>query len=502
MRVLFWYRGAESLGVQYLSSALKAAGHATALWFDPGLDATSYSDTELRFLRPLNRHDRLLRGAAAFDPDVVAFSVPSNLYPFAKAAARRLRRALPRAKFVIGGLHPTILPEFVLEDEPGLFDAACVGEAEEAFVEYLERLETGSPRLHETRNFAFRVGGETIVNPLRPWPEDLDKLPFPDKELFWRAGSARHWAAVITARGCPYGCTYCFNRGMRDLYGVEKKYLRWRSVGNVIEELALLKRRYPIEYFWFVDDIFTLSPKWLREFADLYRREIALPFDCQIHPNFADPERIELLKEAGCAHIFLGIDSGDEAVREEIMRRNTPTQHLLNVTDSIRRAGVRFTISFIFGLPGEDEAAMWRNVDLACRIRPDGVSSYVFYPYYGTEAYRESVRAGLLAPEDVERIKQGAGNCHGATVLRHPHAALANTLSKALPLYAKTPAWLRPLLDLLVRRRMSAAADVLYIALSPLLFPLVGLSWLRDYLAMAWRAQVGAVPGGGPERGP
>jgi len=482
MKILFFYRGVESLGVGTLMSVMRAEGHQVGLLFDPGLDDNLY--VRAPALAFLNRWERLARHAAAFAPDLVAFSSTSNLFPAVSRFMRRLRESV-RAPFVIGGIHATVLPEYVLEHTPA--DYACVGEGELPLAQLARALEQGVPA-DAIPGLCVRRGGGFHGNPPAPPVLDLDALPFPDKLPFFRAGCFRTRLSVMTSRGCPYHCRYCSNDVYFQLHGGPSRGVRRRSPEHVMEELRLLKRTYPVRSFWFCDDVFAAHRPWLEEFARQYEGMGALPFDCHLHPNAVDPGRIRLLRRAGCRHIFLGVDSGDDRIRREIMGRPVSRERIREAVRLIRQAGIRLTISAIFGLPGEGPAEMRRTLDLCTGLAADGTSAYIFYPFFGTRLFDDAREKGLLTAEGVEKVKRGEGSYHHESVLDHPHKKLADTYSKLTPVYARAGRPVRRLLDLLIRRRAFRAAALLYVAFAPLTFPVVGLSWLADTVRMARKA--------------
>ena len=482
MKVLFVYRGVESIGVGTLLSLLEAEGHRTRLLFDPGLDDNLY--VRMPALRVLNRHDRLLRQARAFDPDLVAFSCTSNLFPAVRDLMHRLRPHL-RAPFVIGGVHATVLPEYVLRATPAAF--ACMGEGENPLRDLVAALESGTPPTGIPGLFIAR-GEEIERNPAGPLIEDLDALPFPRKEPFFRYGCFRSRVSVMTSRGCPFHCAYCSNDVYFRLPTGPRRAVRRRSPENVLAEVDRLRTRFPARSFWFCDDVFALDRGWLQAFVERYRSTGPLPFDCHLHPNVVDAERVSLLKEGGCRHVFLGVDAGDERIRREVMGRPVSEGQIRGAVARIREAGIRLTVSAIFGLPGEGPAEMRKTLDLCSDLRADGTSSYIFYPFYGTRLFAYARERGYLSDDKVERIRRGEGSYHHESLLDHPHKSLADTYSKITPLYTRVPRPLRRILDVLIARRSFRAAAVLYAVCTPLAFPVVGISWVADTARMAWRA--------------
>ena len=279
MKVLFYYRGIESLGIESLMSYLKMKGHEVQLIFDPGLDDNLF--VKLDFMKRYNQYKYLLDKAKAFEPDIIALSIPTNLYPFINNILPHLKKILP-VPVIAGGPHVSALPEYVLQNEN--IDMVCIGEGEEAFAELLDKMQQGVDA-SDTKNIWFKKDGRIIKNDLRDLIKDLNRLPFPEKELFYEYGCFRDTLELVTGRGCPFNCTFCNIHFQRKLMMGKGNFLRRKSVPVVIEEIEDSLKKYDIKYVSFHDDTFTINAEWLEEFAELYRRNINLPFYCFAYPT-------------------------------------------------------------------------------------------------------------------------------------------------------------------------------------------------------------------------
>ena len=185
-------------------------------------------------------------------------------------------------------------------------DAVCIGEGENAMLELVENLTAGES-ITEIENLWVKKDGQITRNPIRPLIQDLDQVPLPDHELFRRVIPDRIWyACVLTGRGCPYHCTYCFNHAYRELYKGKGKYIRRRSVDNVLEELRELKKHKCYRFVKFADDIFTLQHDWLEEFCPRYQEEIGLPFSCLTRANHVNPKDPAPAQGSGLPQDHLG----------------------------------------------------------------------------------------------------------------------------------------------------------------------------------------------------
>jgi MoaA/NifB/PqqE/SkfB family radical SAM enzyme len=404
MRIVFARAATESLGLECLSAALKARGHETALVYEPLL----FDSFRLRlpFFEPENAA-RTAGRIAALKPGLVGFSAESDHFRWALAVAREFKRLSP-APVIFGGVHPSTAPEAALARPEA--DLLCVGDGESAVCGLADRLERGEP-LDGLNNIWFKKKGGQVRNPVR-LETDLDALPCPDKDLFAREypGFVRDTYSIVTGRGCPNACTYCHNSSMRrtlSRLGCRDNFLRRRSVKSVLGELAAAKAKYGFRRVSFCDDLFISGPAWLEEFAPAYRREIGLPFFCNIHPADAGERAVELLKSAGCTAVNMGVQTVSETLRRECLGRAESTEASVRALRLLDRAGIFAYTNFIFGLPGQDGAELERVAAFAA-ANPAGFHDVNWLRYYpGTALLAKARRDGLLPEGEAAAVEAG-----------------------------------------------------------------------------------------------
>lgn len=480
MKTLFFYRGRESLGIEYLSSSLEQAGHEVDMIFDPGLDDNYYWRNPL--LRNLHNEDLMVEKARRFSPDLLAFSSTTNEYPAVCRTAHLLRGVL-KVPVIVGGIHPTSLPERVIANPD--IDIICRGEGERAIVELADRMERGVSFDDIPNLWIRKPNGDTVRNGIGDLIGDLDSLPFPDKRSFFEYGCFRELVMVISGRGCPFSCSYCHNNVCRRMYRGKGSYIRRRSPRNVVDELKQHMRDFGSRRVSFQDDLFVMDRKWLEEFAELYLAEVALPFSCNAFPTLIDEETVTLLGRMGCMDLFVGIDAGNEQLRREILKRETPDAEIRRNIAIVRKHRIPLELSVVFGFPGETPEMMWETVNLVNDLRPSAVQSHILYPFPDTEVFETSKRMGLLDPEVEEAICTGRGSIVDETVLKHPHGDLAYVLARMIALYVKLPGFLKPLARLSMRPGAKRLSNFLFLATIPLVFPWQGVLRLRETLRMA-----------------
>ncbi|MFZ5764278.1 MAG: B12-binding domain-containing radical SAM protein [Thermodesulfobacteriota bacterium] len=382
MKILFVYLNATHqeyipLGVAYLSAALKKAGHQTCLH-----DGTFISIKKLP------------QTVTTEQPDLIAFSIRSPEAPQARKAIATLKRHTD-IPIIVGGVHPTVAPIEVLNWEG--VAAVCVGEGEEAFVHLCDNW--GRETVYATPNFYFLRDGKLVKNPCL-LPQRIDDLPLPDRELFnidkyLEARDGR--LDIISGRGCPFNCTYCINHVVKNIISHKTDYIRVRKPENIIREIQKVAEGHEVRSLEFVNDIFTLSESWLAEFTTLYRRDIHLPFVCNARVELMTPKIAALLKEAGCTEVQMGIESGSERIRREVLGRRMSNAVIKEAFATVRAAGMKTYAFNMVGLPEEGFAELRASIELNRHIMADAMQVSVFQPYPGTKLRELAIARGWIS---------------------------------------------------------------------------------------------------------
>jgi anaerobic magnesium-protoporphyrin IX monomethyl ester cyclase len=365
MRILFVEKQIdyEPLGLLYLSSVLRQAGHEVRLAVAAGEDPVAV--------------------AREWQPGVVGYSVYTGSQTYYRDLNLQIKQAVDVVS-VFGGPHPTYFPEFI--EQPGV-DAVCVGEGEGAMLDLVEALEAGRP-LTGIANWWFKRNGDLEQNPVRPGVDDLDRIPLPDRELLYEKDAFARQSGIkhfITSRGCPYDCTYCFNHALAELYRGKGKRLRQMSVDRMIEEVKGVQDGYPMQFVVFLDDLFIVYVDWLRELAEKFPREVGLPFFCNVRANLVTPVKMALLREAGCASVGMGLETGNPALRNEILKRNLSDEQIVEASRIIREAGIQLLTTNMVGLPGGTLANDFETLALNHACKPAYANAFLYQPYPRTE---------------------------------------------------------------------------------------------------------------------
>ncbi len=458
MKITFACLGAENLGVGYLSSVLRQAGHETRLVFDPALFNDKYWLDIPSLARLFDRRREVVDGILAGHPDLVAFSVLTDTYRWALSVAADVKKRAD-IPIVFGGIHPTSVPELVIR-EPAV-DYVVVGEGEGAILD----LAAGS---RDAPNIWRKEGGKVVRREVRPPIADLDSVPFPDKDLFAPFFSQKSYT-LMTARDCPFDCTYCCNSVLHRLYGHPR---RKRSVGNVLAELAWGRERFRFDAVNFMDDNFTLDRKWLKDFLPAFQREFGVSFRCLTHPTIIDYDTAVLLREHGCEAIDIGVQTLNPRIRKDLLNRHMSNERIAESLDAIKKAGLKTHIDHMVGFPGETE----EDLVAAARFYTEHPPNRFTYYYLSYFPATEIIGRANLPPEKVESINQGREKMYlsGGSV---ENAVTKNfeAVFKLLPLLP--PRAVRWILDRKVYRLFR------YLPLFPLFLDLLTMLKTREYRA-------------------
>jgi len=370
--------GMLNQGIACLAAAVKAQGN------------------EFRLLHytVLPTPDQVASHLEEAEPDLIGMSVST---PQNQTATRLLdwaRQATDRP-IIVGGIHPTLEPEEVIA-HPAV-DMVCIGEADEALPELCDAIHHGHSFDH-IENLWVKSPGGIVRNPVRPLVEDLNRLPDPDRSVFASAHGSEHIAPFMSSRGCPYSCTYCCNHVLRSLAPNRACYVRFLGVDRAISQIeAELDQRPQITAVVLNDDILNLDKVWFRQFVREYKLRVDVPFECNTRPDLLDEETADLLDEAGCLRVKIGLESGNEQLRRRVLGRRITDDDLLNSAALLHDRGIQLVTYNMVGLPGERMATMLDTAELNARLRPTAAQVSIFYPFPRTGLWSQCEEEGFFA---------------------------------------------------------------------------------------------------------
>jgi anaerobic magnesium-protoporphyrin IX monomethyl ester cyclase len=354
------WRG-TNIALGYLAAALKCKGIEVNV-----LDLANHRElpeslVEERFIRE-------------YKPDLIGISLFYIGYFPVREMIPRIKKYC-NAPIVVGGPQMKIEKEQILINIPEL-DYAIVGDGEDALFELCSVLQ-GNIMPAKVAGLVYRNGDKVVLNPERPLCENIDSLPPPDYTAFGIREMNRY--AIITSRGCPYACAYCFR---------STRKWRPRSPANIVDEIENAIRKYNIKEFSIVDDAFNIRPERVFAFCDLLEnRGIKLPWYCTgVRPDKMTNELARRMKKAGCYLVAIGVETLQPDVYANLKRSVTINQ-IKDCITFLKRHKIRCVGYYMIGLPGDTKA---KSLDTFCRMKELGIddtSGAIFLPFPDTALY-------------------------------------------------------------------------------------------------------------------
>ena len=399
----------DSMGVRTLHAILREAGFSVRSIFlkRPHGNNTMERATAAEIKQVVDL-------IAEYQPLYVGISVRSTFFALAQELTAEIKKRVDT--YVLwGGIHASIRPAQCLAEA----DLVCVGEGEGAVVDLAEALAAGrSPEA--ISNLWFKTGGRIIKNEIRPLIQNLDAVPFPDfsgEDKYFIENDQlinpyvdmeRKEYFLMSSRGCLFSCNYCCNQTLRDIYKGGGKYVRRRSVDNVIAEL-----KQPVETFkqlqiiYFFDDVFSFNLKWLEEFSGKYKEAIGLPFFCYHHPGVTNEKIVRVLKAAGVEIMAAGIQSGSERITHQYFNRPVKNSEIVKSASILKKYKIDCSFDLIVDNPLENDQDKRETLTLLLSI-PQPFELYPVTLTYFPETRLTDImlEKGLISESDVEDRKQ------------------------------------------------------------------------------------------------
>jgi radical SAM superfamily enzyme YgiQ (UPF0313 family) len=314
------------------------------------------------------------------NPDFLLFTCMSNQWQYACRLAQEVRTCSSRPCLVVGGSHVIASPS-TARISP--FDIAVCGEGEKVLATIIGRR-------------TFQEQCQVVDGPI---VEDLSTLPMPNLSIF-ETRDLLAYPSVMFSRGCPYKCTYCMSR----LGGLGSK-IRWKSPSRAVAEVSQLIKRSDTKEVYIDDDTFLKNPSWVMEFCANYAKAIDVPFFCNARPETIRLEICQRLADAGCLAIGIGIESGSERIRRDVLGRRMSDDKISQAFDMVHAVGMKTWSFNMVGIPEETAEDLLATIQLNDRVATDYVRVSVYTPYPGTPLYKEGKEliyaGGYIKPSSV-----------------------------------------------------------------------------------------------------
>ncbi len=341
--------------------------------------------------------EKIEREAVSFRPDLVGIPLYTEILSSVYRMTNHLRRALPDAHFVMGGPHASALPDDVLEEFDDV-DFVLRGEAEKSIVELCKALHGGRD-VCEIKGLSYKSETGIVHNAQADFLSNLDEGGFPARELVEDVYRAKRYYTLlvrerpvdtlITSRGCPFNCNFCYNLN---------HHYRYRSTDHVMQEILSIFKR-GVRDIEICDDTFTFNrDRAAALFDKLIAERLPVSFRIKSRVDVVDAEFVSKAREAGVYMISYGMESGDDEMLRRMNKRTTvaDNERACRLT---KEGGLAAHTGWILGYPGETPESIERTVNFIIAIKPTTAQIALLRPYPHTKVYREAEEAGTLRGE-------------------------------------------------------------------------------------------------------
>jgi len=260
----------------------------------------------------------------------------------------------------------------------------------------------------------------------------------PNHIIYIRRKGKTVWCG--NSRGCPFTCSMCANHYLQKLYHGLGKYTRFRSIDNLFSEISEVDEKYKIQTVFFIDDTFTINHKWREELCRRYPKEVGLPFMFMGRCNTVTKDLIFKLKQAGCIYIGYGVESGNEYIRNKLLRHGMTEEQIINAFKWTHEAGIKTASYNMIGIPFEDRAKIFETIELNKKIKPNIIQTTLLYPFPKTDIHELCRKNGLLREDDAPELDE----YYTGSIIKIPNMTSKQlyALELAIPFYVYLPKFL------------------------------------------------------------
>ncbi|MCW1309769.1 MAG: radical SAM protein [Candidatus Nanoarchaeia archaeon] len=364
------------LGLLYIASSLRIAGYEVKFIDSQALNLTT---------------QELKREIKKFDPNVIATMAMTSTLKGALEVCKLAKEVSKEIKTVIGGPHMYIFPKETVSYD--FVDFGVSGEGEFRIIELLEFLK-GKKKIQHIDGLTYEKRKKIHHIPVKRYIKDINLIPFPSRDIiqinkYYSIISLHPFTTMITSRGCPFNCSYCFKSPI-------DRYIRFRSKENTIAEIEQCLNNFKLKEIWFYDDTFTLNRKHVEGICnEIIARNIKFKWEAPTRVDTIDFKLLKLMKKAGCLRLRLGIESGNSRILK-LMKKGINKRQIEKAIKMCKKVGIETFCFFMLGYPTETEKEMKKTIDFAIKLNPDWAMFSITTPYPETELYKFAGELGLV----------------------------------------------------------------------------------------------------------
>ena len=339
--------------------------------------------------------DELKHDIKRLKPEIAGITCGSGTYQRCIETTKAIKEVLPSCIVVVGGWHPSYMPESMLKHPE--IDYVVMGEGERAMVELAKSIINGknASALSKISGIAFRQGTK-IVKTSPKFIEDLDEIPFPARHLLPMHLYARQMEfleatpvdTMNVIRGCPYNCAFCETKR---LWG---STCRAFSAPRVVDEINHLVNKFGSKGIYFIGDNFTIHKKRTIDLCKTIKSELDIEWACDTRVDLISRDVLKEMKDAGCRTIWFGVESGSPRILRKI-NKNITLDQIIHAFKLCKEEGIQIACSLMLGIPGETVSDMKATFNFAKRLDPDWCQFNIFVSYPGSSLYDEIIQKNL-----------------------------------------------------------------------------------------------------------
>ncbi|MFC1486295.1 B12-binding domain-containing radical SAM protein [Thermoproteota archaeon] len=409
------------LGLLYIAAVLDEAGYNVEI-----LD-TFMSDLPFRMKGNIIEvgipYEKIKEEIQRRKPNIVGIANPfTSQVEHAIKVADIVKEIDPSILTVVGGPHVTVVPVEFLEEAKNV-DIVVIGEGEYTMLDIVGFFE-GTKKIDTVKGIAYRVKENVVLNSPRPFNQNMDDIPYPayhlvDMEKYLNPMTIEYRSfqkralSMITSRGCPFNCSFC------SVHLHMGKTFRGHSVDYVVKHIEYLLKKYRVKTIYFEDDNLTFDIERFEAICDkIIEKEIKFQWETPngVRADFLTLDLLKKMKKTGCQSVFVGVESGDQYVLDNIIGKNLRLKNVIKFAKMCKKIGLKTGAFYIIGFPGETKQNMKNTVEFALMLkRKYDVGMHLLYatPSYGTKLYEECKKNGYirgsLTPRAFAEVRQNWG---------------------------------------------------------------------------------------------
>jgi len=429
------------IGLAYLIAILKSRGHELS-FFETTFRDFNYSDFNVTGKMDKNGR-KIISDFKSFvrknKPDLIGVNSASLCLGF---SLEMLKTIKDRPATIFGGVGANVgYAKLIKEDA---VDHICVGFGEDCLPAFVNNFEAGAP-LDEVPNLVYKKDGRVIINKFSQ-DIDLSRLPMPDWGLFDERhferifkGEVKRWGNFQLTRGCPFNCAYCVNA----YYHKDLKMKIYRfPVEKIIEEIKVLTKRYRLDIVRIFDECFGFGDLgYYKRFAKLYKQATELPTIIETRPESITAESVKILKDMRCISVSIGVESGDEEQRRQMLNRYVSNDIIKKAFGLLRKEKIRTASYNIMGFPGDTRSKIFKTIKLNKECDTDFINTFLFCPFPHTMLREFCVKNSLLETDAIVDYGQ-------TSIIKNDKLSKDDLygIYRTFKYYVKMPEYLHPLI--------------------------------------------------------